>query len=85
MELQKTNIVMLQKAKQHNTSYLPVRFTVTTSLTYPMRGVPPLPHMIVCTAKLHKVMELDIVKSKQFTEEPSVVLGHLPQFVDRML
>ena len=85
MELQKTNIVMLEKAKQHHTSYLPVRFTVTTSLEYPMRGVPLLSHMTVCTAKLHKLMEFNIVKSEQFTEVLSVVFGHCPQFIDRML
>ena len=41
--------------------------------------------MTACTAKTQKVIEFDIVKSEQFTEVPSVVFGHLPQFVDRML
>ena len=49
------------------------------SLDFPMRGAPLLPHKTVCTIKVHKVMELDIVKSEQFTEVSSVVFGQSPQ------
>ena len=65
--------------------YLPVKFTVTESLKFPMRGVPLLPHMIACTAKVHKVIEFDKVKSEQFTDVLSVVFGQFPQLSDEIL
>ena len=65
---------------------LPVKFTVTKSLKFPTSGREPLiPHMAVCTVKVHKLTEFDIVKPVQFTEVLSVVLGHCPQFSDRIL
>ena len=58
---------------------------MTESLKFPERGAPLLPHMTDCTVKLHRVTEFEIVKSEQFTDVPSVVFGHLPQFSDKTL
>ena len=67
------------------TLILPVRFTMIGSVEVPMRGSLLLPHMTVCTAKVHKVMEFDKVKSKQFADVLLVMFGQRPQFSDRIL
>ena len=55
------------------------------SVKFPMRGLPLLLHMTVCTAKVHKVMEFDKVKSKQFADVLLVMFEQRPQFSDRIL
>ena len=66
--------------------YLPVKLTIVESLGLPMRDVPLLLHMTLCTVKVHKVMEFDIVKSEQdtYTVVSLVALRQFPQLVDTM-